>query len=265
MLTKKIKFTSNKFDKIKISLIVTIILVFILLFLKPFDMFSYITNAKWYLYFGYGASLFLAHLITIFVEDRIYQRQDKKWYIKNEIFVKLLYFFIASIIIYFYHFLFVKTFQKPWTSFPVFVFNYTLPFFLMFVPLMIFYRNLKGEIYIEAERKINFEGTNKSEKFTLKQEDILFARSENNYVFIYYLDDELVKKIMLRNTLSKVQKQALFLIKSHRSYLVNPKKIDSLKGNSQNANLLLKSFDEKIPVSKTYFKKIQELNFNKEL
>ena len=99
----------------------------------------------------------------------------------------------------------------------------------------------------------------------LKQKDILFARSENNYVFIYYLDDELVKKIMLRNTLSKVQKQALFLIKSHRSYLINPKKIVSLKVNSQNANLLLKSFDEKIPVSKTYFKKIQELNFNKEL
>ncbi len=259
MLNKPFKYTSNKLEKVKISLIVTIILVFILMFLKPFDMFSYISGDEWYLYFGYGLSLFIAHLITIFIEDKIHKKQEKKWFFKNEIFIKLLYFLIGSIIIYFYHFLFVKTFQKPWTSFPMFVFNYTLPFYLMFVPLMIFYRNLKGKLYKEGENKIKLIGTNKSEKINLKQNNILFAKSENNYVFVYYLDDELVKKIMLRNTLSKIKEQAPFLIKSHRSYLINPSKIDSLKGNSQNANLNLISFDEKIPVSKTYYSKIQDL------
>ncbi|MEN8186183.1 MAG: LytTR family DNA-binding domain-containing protein [Bacteroidota bacterium] len=259
MLNRQFKFTSNKYEKIKISLILMIILVFILMFLKPFDMFIYIPKNKWYLYFGYGISLFLAHLIIIFIEDRIYHKQERRWYIKNEIFVKLLYFIIGSVIIYFYHFLFVKTFQRPWTGFPVFVLNYTLPFFLIFVPLMVIYRNLKGEFYKEGVKEVNFEGTNKSERFTLKQKDILFSRSENNYVFIYYLDDDLVKKIMLRNTLSKIQKQAPFLIKSHRSYLVNPARIESLKGKSQNATLQLKSFDEKIPVSKTYFNSIQDL------
>ena len=222
-------------------------------------MVSYIPHEKWYLYFGYGVSLLISHLIIIFIEDRIYLKQGKKWYVKNEIFVKLLYFLIGSTIIYFYHFLFVKTFQTPWTSFPVFILNYTLPFFLMFLPLMVFYRNMKGEFYNEAEEKVILKGTNKSEKYNLKREDILFVRSENNYVFVYYSDDEIIKKIMLRNTLSKIHNQAQFLIKTHRSYLVNPGKIISLKGNSQNAYLQLSSFDEKIPVSKTYYPKIKAL------
>ena len=123
---------------------------------------------------------------------------------------------------------------------------------------MVFYRNLKGKIYKEQEL-INFSGTNKNEKFIINKNDILFARAENNYVIVFYLDEDIVKKIMLRNTLSNILKQAPFLIKSHRSYLFNPNKIKSLKGNSQNATLLLHSFDEKIPVSKTYFNEIKDL------
>lgn len=257
MLNKQFKFTSDKLEKIRISLLVTFILVFILFFLKPFDMVSYVPHQKWYLYFGYGLSLLISHLIIILIEDRIYIRQGKKWYVKNEVFIKLLYLLIGSTIIYFYHFLFVKTFQKPWTSFPVFVLKYTFPFFLMFLPLMVFYRNLKGEFYNEAEEKVNLKGTNKSENFTLNRNDILFARSENNYVFVYYNDDEIIKKIILRNTLAKIHEQIPFLIKSHRSYLVNPAKITTLKGNSQNAYLQLSSYEEKIPVSKTYFPKIK--------
>jgi len=257
MLDKQFKFTPGKLEKVRISLLVTFILVFILFFLKPFDMISYVPHEKWYLYFGYGLSLFFSHLIIIFVEDKIYLKQGKKWYVKNEIFIKLLYFLIGSLIIYFYHFLFVKTFQHPWTSFPAFVLNYTLPFFLMFLPLMVFYRNMKGKFYNEAEEKVLFKGTNKSEKFNLKRKDILFARSENNYVFIYYIDGEIVKKIMLRNTLSKIHGQAPFFIKSHRSYLINPDNLLSLKGNTQNATLQLRLFEEKIPVSKTYYAKIK--------
>lgn len=257
MFNKQFKFTANKLEKVKISVIVTLVLVFILLFLKPFDMFAYIPKNKWYLYFGYGLSLFLAHIITIFIEDRIYLKQEKKWYVKNEIFIKIVYFLIGSIFIYLYHFLFVKTFQNPWTSFPVFVFNYTLPFFFILLPLMVFFRNAKGEIYSKKHEKIKLSGTNKKESFMLKKDSILFAKSENNYVTIFYLDDEIIKKIMLRNTLAKISSQAPFLIKPHRSYLVNLNHIKSLKGNSQNATLLLNTFDEDIPVSKTYFKEIE--------
>jgi hypothetical protein len=259
MLNLPFKFTSGKYEKIRISILVTVILVFILLFLKPFDMVSYIPHEKWYLYFGYGGSLFLAHLLTIFIENKIYLKQHKRWYIKNEIFIKFFYFLIGSILIYLYHFLFVKTFQRPWTSFPVFVYLYTLPFFLIFLPLMVFYRNLKGKFYNEKDEKVNFTGTNKSENYMLARADILYVRSENNYVFVYYFDDELIKKIMLRNTLSNIRKQVPFLIKSHRSYLVNPEMITSLKGNSQNANLKLRSYDKVIPVSKTYYTKIKDL------
>lgn len=258
MLNKKFKFTSSKLEKIKISLIVTLGLVFILLFLKPFDMFSYIPKNKWYLYFGYGLSLFFAHLATIFVEDKIYIKQERNWYIKNEILIKLFYFLIGSLFIYLYHFLFVKTFQRPWTNFPVFVYKYTLPFFIILLPIMVFFRKINGEIYSIKLEKVELSGTNKKEKVELLKKSILFVKSENNYVTVFYLDDEIVKKIILRNTLANISNQANFLMKSHRSYLVNSNQIKSLKGNSQNAFLLLNSFDQKIPVSKTYFKDIEK-------
>ncbi len=259
MWNKPFKFTSEKSEKIRISLLVTVILVFILFFLKPFDMVSYVPHEKWYLYIGYGVSLFISHLIIIVIEDKIYLKQHKKWYLKNEIFIKTLYFLIGSVFIYFYHFLFVKTFQHPWTSFPVFVINYTFPFFMMFLPLMVFYRKLKGHYYKETDVKINFTGNNKNENFFIKRNDILYARSENNYVFVHYLDDELEKRIMLRNTLSNIHHQAPFLVKSHRSFLINPQRFTTLKGNSQNAWLKLSSCEEKIPVSKTYYSQIKEL------
>ena len=256
MVNRAFYFTANTFDKIKLSLIVTFFLVFILYFLKPYDMDTYIPANRFYLYFGYGLSLFTGHLLTIFIEDKIYRKQHFRWFVKNEILIKIFYFLAGSTLIYFYHFLVVKPFQHPWTSYPVFVVKYTLPFFLIFIPVLTFYRKSKGVIHSNLKQSFTLSGTNKNEFIHLFIENILYVRSESNYVKVYFCEEGQLKKIMLRNTLSKILKQAPFLVRTHRSYLVNPCNIKEIKGNSQNAVIHMKREDLEVPLSKTYYKEV---------
>jgi len=64
---------------------------------------------------------------------------------------------------------------------------------------------------------------------------------------------------MLRNTLKDVQKQIPELVRIHRSYLVNPNFMESLKGNSQNAKLHLRESEVRLPASKTYYNLVKSL------
>lgn len=57
----------------------------------------------------------------------------------------------------------------------------------------------------------------------IKLNQILFLKSENNYTSIYYLQNEKVKKKLIRTSLKKLEEelQVAFLMRIHRSYMVN--------------------------------------------
>jgi len=54
-----------------------------------------------------------------------------------------------------------------------------------------------------------------------------------------------------------MSKQAPFLFKSHRSYLVNISRIRNITGNSQNAKIEFNYDDLHIPLSKSYYKTVK--------
>jgi DNA-binding LytR/AlgR family response regulator len=104
---------------------------------------------------------------------------------------------------------------------------------------------------------INIFGSVKKDNFKIEFSKLIYIKSEDNYVFIYYLKNDEIKNKMLRSTLSNIHKQIPKLIKTHRSFLVNPEYIKNLKGNSQNAKLSLHIDSVIIPVSKTYYNTIK--------
>lgn len=99
------------------------------------------------------------------------------------------------------------------------------------------------------------------EQFELKMEVFLFAKIESNYIEIVCSTTNGFKKFIKRMTLKEFEEQLSafpYVFKTHRSYLVNLKTIESISGNAQGYTLHLKNYSETtIPVSRST---IQEFN-----
>lgn len=125
----------------------------------------------------------------------------------------------------------------------------------------------KAELKIETEgpitedtiKNITIFGSLKKESFLVDETSLVYVKSENNYVRIFYFEENSLKEKLLRSTLSSIRKQLPLFIQIHRSYIVNPEFILSLKGSKQNAKLYLKKTDRNIPISQPFFETVNTL------
>lgn len=111
-------------------------------------------------------------------------------------------------------------------------------------------------------KSIEIISENNGEKLTLLIADIAFIKSADNYVEIAYRDGDVFRKKLLRNTLKNIEQQLRQysnFTRCHRICIVNTHYIEKLNRNYSNHWLILKGFDERIPVSIQYVLKLKEL------
>ena len=112
------------------------------------------------------------------------------------------------------------------------------------------------------ERKmITFRDETEKLRFSIKSRDILFVESTDNYVTVHTAEKGKVKKIMLRNTMKRLEKEleGTLIQRCHRSYMVNFENIKLVKLISTNLYIYLDFPDEiRIPVSRTYAEHVHE-------
>ncbi len=102
---------------------------------------------------------------------------------------------------------------------------------------------------------IHFKGEKGQLKISLKNHDIIYIKSADNYVFIYYHDKSKISKYLLRNTLSKLENELRDsgIIRCHRSYMVNIDAVKIIRNEKDGLKLELETDDKLIiPVSKTF-------------
>ncbi|WP_373495544.1 LytR/AlgR family response regulator transcription factor [Aquiflexum sp.] len=93
----------------------------------------------------------------------------------------------------------------------------------------------------------------KSDDFDLNLDEFLFAKSEGNYLEIYFENGEKTNKVLKRMTLKELESQLKsfpHFFKTHRSFLVNLQKVAQVKGNAQGYQLEIKSYSDSLPVSR---------------
>jgi hypothetical protein len=96
-------------------------------------------------------------------------------------------------------------------------------------------------------------------RISIKQENILYIESFDNYVNIYYLNKGQISKFLLRNTLKRMEEllKDLPMVRCHRSFMVN---FDKVKVIRKEKDGLLLELDQQgvsdIPVSKTYVENV---------
>jgi DNA-binding LytR/AlgR family response regulator len=134
-----------------------------------------------------------------------------------------------------------------------------LPALTVILPILIIgrfafgkYKNKKLE-----EQKIEIQGEGHYESLRLLLNDLICIQSSDNYVEVFYIDGTMLKKSLIRNTLSKVSNSFPELLRTHRSFVINPFHFKSWK-TEKGKHFLLLAQDIEVPISKTYLEDVKE-------
>jgi len=102
---------------------------------------------------------------------------------------------------------------------------------------------------------IHFVSDYKNTTLTIKADLLIAIKSSDNYIEVYYKNNELVKKQIIRSSLKRVEElinKYEFILRCHRSYIVNIKFINEIQGNPQGFKLFMVDTDFTVPVSQKY-------------
>jgi len=113
----------------------------------------------------------------------------------------------------------------------------------------------------KEKKMITFRDETEKLRFSIKSIDILYVESTDNYVTVHTLEKGKVRKIMLRNTMKRLEKEleGTLIQRCHRSFMVNFENIKLVKLISTNLYIFMDSPEEiRIPVSRTYAEHVHE-------
>ncbi|PSL33836.1 LytR/AlgR family response regulator transcription factor [Dyadobacter jiangsuensis] len=105
-----------------------------------------------------------------------------------------------------------------------------------------------------VEETVHIQSRLKSEAFTLPLSDLLYIESEGNYVVFHLFQNGSVRKEIIRNSISDVEQMLAgfpFIVRTHRAFMVNIKKVSKRTGNSAGYRLQLEGAGDLIPVSRS--------------
>jgi hypothetical protein len=193
------------------------------------------------------------------VENNLYNKARKIWTIGNEAISVAAFFIVSGTILYLYNHLLINDSDYSTESHLWYYTHIVVAMIPVIAPVLLYLRRKFGEKIIPlSTNTVIIEGENKNERLEVRKDDLLFIQAIENYIDIYYLDsDKRARSKTFRQTLASAQNQAAFLEKSHRSYLINTDKISDIKGNSQNAKILIRDLEKEIPLSKSQYKIIK--------
>lgn len=110
-------------------------------------------------------------------------------------------------------------------------------------------------------KPIIFTSDNSTENLKVTPVDVVFIKSADNYVEFVFKDQNDFNKVLLRNTLKKIEQQLQAypqFIRSHRTCIINTKYLDKITKTNHNHWLSVKDYDEQIPVSRQYLLRVKE-------
>lgn len=114
----------------------------------------------------------------------------------------------------------------------------------------------------EPEKVIRITSQLKKEELKFFPSEFIYAESEGNYVNFFLLQDKKLKKEVIRNSISNIEDQLApipYLVRTHRAFIVNLKKITVKKGNTLGYDLKLSGIENEIPVSRNKVKDFNRL------
>jgi DNA-binding LytR/AlgR family response regulator len=108
---------------------------------------------------------------------------------------------------------------------------------------------------------VEFISENNTENISLPVRTIAFIKSADNYVEIFYREDETSKKKLIRNTLKNIEylvRPYSTFLRCHRTCIVNSQYIEKISRKINTHWLTIRDFKELVPVSRQYLLILKE-------
>lgn len=226
-----------------IGIFISVWLFIFAFFIRPFD--DGTINFKMWLLISFGFSLiaFLCYGILALIQKSIYQKV-LKWNIGFEI-VSLIFFQLLFLIsTYLYYKSPVLNGGYDFIKFSRII---ILKSALISAPIIVLARIYSVKLIPTKDENIIIRGENKLDILKIRKQDLVCVSNSQNYVEIFFLEENKLKTKLIRSTLKKVQNDFDFLVQVHRSHLINPTHFKAWKNQD---TLSLTQIE--LPVSKNY-------------
>ncbi len=135
----------------------------------------------------------------------------------------------------------------------VIIIPYTISLLIIYVIQLRQKRNIKSNLSSITDL-IGIPDENNAVKLSIPVNSLLYFESADNYVAVNYIDDNKVKKKLIRNTLKNLEiiLDNAIVKRCHRSYIVNLKNIKLIEKVSGKFLIHVKNSDVVIPISANY-------------
>jgi hypothetical protein len=248
-----------------------------ILFFQPFPLEFLEFNDRLLFVIGFGLITFLIAIILFILFPLVLPgvRKTLEWIDGPPVITSFLFILINSTAFSFY----IRYVGKAELSFYL-VFKVALVCFLALLTLILlfkfrsyhreiaslqesnnFYLSRIHEIeHIGEKEEIEIFTDSRSENLKLKYASILFIRSADNYIEIFYQENGQIVKKLIRSTLKNIETQLAIkkqFIRCHRTCIVNTMHIEKLQRNYSGYYLKLNFYEDAIPVSRQYLMQVK--------
>jgi hypothetical protein len=274
-LNKPYSFNDDLRHNAKIILFISLFILAFLLVFQPIEISELSRIEIFYLVTGMAASTFLVLSINLIIIPSIFPRRFyvDVWDIKREIIWNIwLLITISFSNILFY----AKLFGVIDTNFSIIwkiIAIGSLPVAILIIinQHRLLRSNLKSarqlnnkliEGKLKFEKLVHFESEYKKDSLTIKPQAIILIKSADNYIEIYYQSENIIKKQMIRSSLKKAIETVNhldFIVRCHRTFVVNTNHIKEIQGNSQGYKLYFQNIDFPALVSQKYISEFRKI------
>ncbi|KQX00245.1 LytTR family DNA-binding domain-containing protein [Flavobacterium sp. Root420] len=225
--------------------------IFVFAFIiKPFDD-GTLNFRSWFLIsFGFSILAFFCYGVLAVLQKSIY-KNISKWNLSLEIGSVFFFFLLYLFGIYAFY---KSPILKGGYSFVEFFSVIFLKVALILTPVIILARRYLIKLIPIKDDVLIFIGENKLDILKIKKTDLVCISNAQNYVEIFYIENEKLHSKLIRSSLKKILEDFTFLVQIHRSHLINPSHFKSWR----NSNAVILTQIE-LPVSKNFKESILTL------
>jgi len=255
--------------KLSLSLTLAIFFYIFIVFFLPFGVDNYNPNHEYTLSFFLEIFFFFVPLLTFTLVNEIILRP---LFFTHATLIRVIIWSIWTLLLLSTVTFFAYNILGSWHDF-------NLSSYLEFLPqvssVLIFplvgtffffkYKSLQDQIehiltakesFLDESQLVEFKGQGSKDQITLSLSNFLYGKAQDNYMELYYVEKEQLKKFLMRTSLTKLLESVndQVIVRCHRSYMINLLHVSAVKGSSHNLTLNIEPFDTSIPVSKSYQK-----------
>lgn len=228
--------------------------VFVFLyFTEPLDVGELGTQEKLLYLPLYSVFTSVCYLLTLPFQYWLYRKRNLKWSIGSEL-IQFLFLIVLGFVITRSVYFYVVVDQHPNAyTIEYFATAIYLPGILTVFPIIAIGRWSFGKYKDKKleDQKVEIQGSGNYESLRLLLNNLICIQSSDNYVEITYREEGELKRQLIRNTLAVIEEARPELVRSHRSFLINPYHFKQWRTGNRKVYIVLTS-DIEVPVSKTY-------------